>query len=111
VVPFARLPRAERNERLTKWQFLLRCLQFLKARDIGLEFGEPAKEYRQPTVEAVDVEGRDLHWFPICLALIYRTLTHFRAAYRGAGQSACILDGGKRHYRSGAARQTAASAI
>src|SRR5215212_9373927 len=40
---------------------LLRGLQFLQADDVWRGLGEPAQEYRQAPVDAVDVEGSDLH--------------------------------------------------
>src|SRR5271163_3375218 len=43
-------------------KFFLRRLQFLEARDIRFEFGQPAQERRKPSADAVDVEGCDLHW-------------------------------------------------
>src|SRR5580704_375334 len=43
-------------------EFILRCLQFLKAGDIRFEFRQPTQECRQPSTDAVDVEGCDLHW-------------------------------------------------
>src|SRR5829696_9383346 len=40
---------------------LLRRLQFLQTDDVWRGLGEPAQEYRQAAVDAVDVEGSDLH--------------------------------------------------
>ena len=42
-------------------KFLVRRLQLLQADDIGLGLGEPAQQHRQAAIDAVDVEGRDLH--------------------------------------------------
>src|SRR5271163_5046877 len=42
-------------------KLLLRRLQFLETRDIGPGFGEPAQKHRQPAIDAIDVEGCDLH--------------------------------------------------
>jgi hypothetical protein len=41
-------------------KFILRRLQFLKACDIRFEFSQPTQECRQPSTDAVDVEGCDL---------------------------------------------------
>ena len=35
-------------------------LDLLQARDVGLRFGKPFQQARQPPVDAVDVEGGDL---------------------------------------------------
>src|SRR5271155_6158777 len=43
-------------------KFILGRLQFLEARDIRFEFAEPSQKRRQPSADAVDVEGCDLHW-------------------------------------------------
>src|SRR5215203_6155326 len=40
---------------------LLRGLQFLQADDVRRGLVEPAQEYRQTAVDAIDVEGSDLH--------------------------------------------------
>ncbi len=40
---------------------LLRRLQFLQADDVRRGLGEPAHEHRQTAIDAVDVEGSDLH--------------------------------------------------
>src|SRR5882672_12233322 len=46
-------------------EFLILCLQLLQADDVRLGFGEPAYQHRKAATNAVHVEGRDLHLFPL----------------------------------------------
>src|SRR5208337_3919988 len=42
-------------------EFLVWRLELLQADDVGLSHLEPAQENREPPIDAIDVEGRDLH--------------------------------------------------
>src|SRR6266446_7234600 len=45
-------------------EFLVLRLQLLQADDFRLGFGEPAHQHREAAINAVHVEGHDLHLFP-----------------------------------------------
>jgi len=42
-------------------EFVVCRFEFLQAADVRLGFGEPAQQHRKAAVNAVHVEGRDLH--------------------------------------------------
>ena len=42
-------------------KFLLRCLEFLQANHVRVGLGQPSQQHRQSAVDAVDIEGRELH--------------------------------------------------
>jgi hypothetical protein len=46
-------------------EFLVQRLQLLQADDLRLGFGEPAQQHRKAAINAIHVEGRDLHLFPL----------------------------------------------
>src|SRR6516225_3098141 len=46
-------------------EFLVRGLQLLQADDVRQSFAEPAHQHRKTTIDAVHVEGRYLHLFPL----------------------------------------------
>jgi len=45
---------------LTGPMFFLSGLQLLQAHDVGLCFAQPAQQHRNPAIDPVDVESRDL---------------------------------------------------
>src|SRR5436309_10019195 len=46
-------------------EFFVLGPQLLQADDVGLGFGEPAHQHREAAINAVHVEGRDFHLFPM----------------------------------------------
>ena len=61
----------------------IRCLQLLQANDIRPCFFQPAQEHRQASVDAVDIEGGNLHRERSALLVAFVALTGLYFCFGG----------------------------